>query len=176
VQLVPDPAAGAARGERAAPHHQRRLRLLRYVLHLLSSSTSACQCATGRCLTHFTCRRVVAAREGQAGRQDGVDPAQLPGLRQVPHQGQPTTQRCFSISVTTVLLNSIMHVQCTRGTTTRANSKVHSAAIESNCLHSLSFFFWKKERKKSPTPQLISHTWLRKKWRFAASSFSHGWS
>jgi hypothetical protein len=115
VQLVPDPAAGAARGERAAPHHQRRLRLLRYVLHLLSSSTSACQCATGRCLTHFTCRRVVAAREGQAGRQDGVDPAQLPGLRQVPHQGQPTTQRCFSISVTTVLLNSIMHVQCTRG-------------------------------------------------------------
>lgn len=30
----------------------------------------------------------VAAREGEAGRQDRVDPAQLPGLRQVPHQGE----------------------------------------------------------------------------------------
>jgi hypothetical protein len=95
VQLVPDPAAGAARGERAAPHHQRRLRLLRYFTSFpprpLLLSTK------GRCLTHFhfTCRRVVAAREGQAGRQDGVDPAQLPDLRQVPHQGQPTAQRCF---------------------------------------------------------------------------------
>lgn len=33
VQLVADPTAGAARGERAPPHHQRRLRLLRYVQH-----------------------------------------------------------------------------------------------------------------------------------------------
>ncbi|KAF7017513.1 hypothetical protein CFC21_030948 [Triticum aestivum] len=31
VQLVGHPAAGAARGARAPPHHQRRLRLLRYV-------------------------------------------------------------------------------------------------------------------------------------------------
>jgi hypothetical protein len=33
VQLVADPTAGAARGERAPPHHQRRIRLLRYVQH-----------------------------------------------------------------------------------------------------------------------------------------------
>lgn len=37
------------------------------------------------------CRRPVAAREGEAGRQDRVDPAQLPVLRQVPHQGSPAT-------------------------------------------------------------------------------------
>uniref|UniRef100_A0A0A9BHA1 Arp2/3 complex 34 kDa subunit n=1 Tax=Arundo donax TaxID=35708 RepID=A0A0A9BHA1_ARUDO len=62
VQLVADPAAGAARRVRAPPHHQRRLRVV---------------------------RRFVAARPGEAGRQDRVDPSQLPGLRQVPHQVHP---------------------------------------------------------------------------------------
>ncbi|VAH49929.1 unnamed protein product [Triticum turgidum subsp. durum] len=62
VQLVGHPTTGAAGGVRAAPHHQRRLRLLRHLR---------------------------AAREAEEGRQNGVDPAQLPGLRQVPHQVHP---------------------------------------------------------------------------------------
>ena len=37
VQLVADPAAGAARGERATPHHQRRLRLIRYFFCLAAA-------------------------------------------------------------------------------------------------------------------------------------------
>ena len=38
-------------------------------------------------LTYVQCRHLGAAREEETGGQDGVDPAQLPVLRQVPHQG-----------------------------------------------------------------------------------------
>ena len=46
-----------------------------------------CQLPSGSNLTYVQCRHLGAAREEETGGQDGVDPAKLPVLRQVPHQG-----------------------------------------------------------------------------------------